>query len=167
MAFNPYCILTKQLLEAFAKSGKRYFVRQTFKRGRDYFNSDVKEYFLICHYAHADEAIAHFNALTADGNRFLYDWEIPEHRSRLYIAAQHPRGYKIYANVFEKNWLRHITNRLKYRVRRYIDSTLQWRPSNSDTVECQFYSEFGETYAMIKLRNQEVRLKLEDIETIA
>lgn len=164
--FNPYCIFTKDLLEAFVKSGKRYFVRQTFVRGRDHFNTDIKEYFLICHYDNSDEALTHFNAISTDGNRFLYDWEIPEHRARLYIAAQHPGGFKVYANVFEKNWLRHITNRLKYRVRRYIDNTLQWHPAGGETVECQFYSHFGETHAMIKLRNQEVRLKLEDIETI-
>lgn len=73
----------------------------------------------------------------------------------------------MYANVFEKNWLRHITNRLKFKVRRYIDNTLQWHPANSDTVAFRFYSQFGETHAAIKLRNQEVRLKLEDIENIA
>lgn len=164
--FNPYCIFTKELLDAFEKSGKRYFVRQTFKRGIDHFNTDIKAYFLVCHYDNLDDALAHFNAIAGDGNRFLYDRQIPEHRSRLYVAAQHPRGFKVYANVFEKNWLRHITNRLKYKVRRYVDNTLQWRPANSETVDCQFYSHFGETHALIKLRNQEVRLKLEDIETI-
>lgn len=167
MAFNPYCTLTAQLLEGFVKARKRYFVRQTFKRGRDFFNNDIKEYFLVCHYEDAGEAMAHFNALPGDGNRFLYDWEIPEHRARLYMAATQPAGFKVYANVLEKNWLRHITHRLKYKFRRYIDNTLQWRPATSDIVECQFYSHFGETHALIKLRNQEVRLKLEDIETIS
>ncbi|MGB8192452.1 MAG: hypothetical protein WCF67_11065 [Chitinophagaceae bacterium] len=167
MAFNPFSPLTTDLLDAFIKSGKRYFVRQTFRRGRDHFNTDVKEYFLICHYTDIGYALAHFNGIEEDAYRFLYNWDDKEHRSKLEIAAQNPPGFRIYANVFEKNWQRHITNPIKYKIRRYIENSLQWRPSTGETVDFQLYSHFGETFARITHNNKEVRLKLADIESIA
>lgn len=163
--FNPYAIFSAKLLDAFVKSGKRYFVRQTFPRGLNKFNPMIKAAFLISHYSDTAGAGAHYNALEGDGNRFLYDWQDVEHKNKLIIASKNPPGYTIYANVWEVNWKSAITPELKDQVRRYVASALNWRPARGEQLQFDIYAQFGEPYVKLKLRGmQEVKVKLEEIE---
>lgn len=163
--FNPFCIFSPKLLNAVVKANKRYFVRQTFKRGFSYLDEGIRGYFIISHYDDLKEAQEHFEAISRDGNRFLYDWEDPEHREKLIIASKNPPGFKVYANLFERNWERHITDQFRCRIRRYIEDRLHWRPTRSDTINFHIEMRYGEAYGRIQTRNLEVSVLLEEIET--
>ncbi|MEJ7740461.1 MAG: hypothetical protein WKF97_23840 [Chitinophagaceae bacterium] len=164
--FNPFSPLSKPLLDAFVKAGKKYFVRQTYNRARDHFDQGIKGCFIFTHYAEIGHAQHHYGAISQDPNKFLYEWDNPEHQSKLNIAASKPSGYKIYATVFQRDWEKTITNQLKEKVRKYIDYKLGWKPGRGETVAFTIYVSYGELYAKLKLRAQEVRVKLEDIENL-
>ena len=157
-------MLTRPLLEAFAESGKKYFVRQTFSRAKDDFPADNRGYFIITHYEEKGHAEHHYGAVSEDPFRFMYHWDNSDHRSRLFLAAEQPKGYKIYASVFNKDWEKQITGALKQKLRNYVESKLGWNPAVMDTVGFDIYVHYGELFARLKLRTQEVRVKLEEIE---
>ncbi len=164
--FKPFAPLSRVLLEAFIKSGKRYYVRQTFRRGKNMPGEAMKGCFIFTHYGEIGHAQHHLGAISEDHNRFLYEWDNPDHRQRLITAAGPPGGYKIYSSVFEKDWQKWITVPLKEKVKKFIDYKLIWKPGRGDTVGFEIYVHYGELYAKLKLRTQEVRVKLEDIEKL-
>jgi hypothetical protein len=161
--FNPFAPLSEQLLDAFVKAGKVYFVRQTFKRGKTPLDENIKGYYLITHHSELGAAQAHYGAIAHDPNRYLYDWGKEEDQKKLKIAAGNPEGYKVFAGVFIQDWERHITDRVKNSVKMYIGS-LGWRPGRNETVTPDFYIQFGDLYLKLKFRNKEVRVRFEDIE---
>lgn len=158
--------LTRQLLDAFVKAGKKYFVRQAYSRGKELLDEGVKGCFIFTHYSEAGQAEHHLGAIAHDPNRYLYNWDKPEDQNKLLIAAGKPDGYKIYSSVFEKDWQKQITLLLKTKVKKYIDYSLDWKPGRGETVDFQIFTNYGELYAKLKLRTQEVRVKLEVIEKL-
>lgn len=164
--FNPFVPLTRPLLEAFVKAGKRYFVRQTYVRGKELLDEGVKGCFIFTHYSEAGQAEHHLGAIAHDPNRYLYNWDEPKDQQKLLVAACNPTGYKIYSSVFDKDWQKQITLPLKTKVKKYIDFSLGWKPGRGETVDFQIFSNYGELYAKLKLRTQEVRVKLELIEKL-
>ena len=163
--FNPLALFDQEALNGFINEGKKYFVRQTFNRARDHFDEGIKGYFLFCHYNDYFRAKEHYDAISKDPNRFLYDWEKPEHKERLTIAAAKPEGFKIYTNTFMPDWERHVTNRIKEKVRAYVRK-LGWKPDRGESVNPVFYPHFGEVYVSLRLKGREVRVKFEEIEKI-
>lgn len=163
--FNPFALLSAPLLQAFVNTGKKFFVRQRFNRASDHFHDQVQGYFIITHYAEKGHAEHHYGAISQDPYKCFYEWENDEHRNKLIVAASQPEGYKIYAAVFVPDWQKHITNPLKQKLRNYVESKLGWKPSVAETVAFDIYVNYGELYAKLKLRNQEVRIKLAEIET--
>lgn len=163
---NPFSPLSRPLLDAFIKSGKKYFVRQTYTRCRNLLEDGLKGCFIFTHYAEIGHAQHHIGAISEDSGRFLYEWDNKEHQQRLIVSAGSPAGYKIYSSVFEKDWQKWITMPLKDKVKKYIDDTLHWKPGGGETVDFQIYINYGELYAKLKLRAQEVRIKLEVIENL-
>jgi hypothetical protein len=161
--FNPLAIWTEKALEGFVGEGKRYFVRQSFERARKSFGDEDKSYFLFCHYQVYSQAREHFDALFDDPFRFLYDWEIEDHRQRLLLAANQPPGYEIYSNTFMPDWERHITSRLKQKIKAFIQSH-GWKPGREDGVLIDFYPHFGEVMVTLRFRKQKLSVKLEEIE---
>lgn len=161
---NPFALLTVPLLQAFVNSGKKYFIRQSFNRARDHFDEGMKGYFIISHYGEKGHAEHHLGAISEDRYRFMYDWENMDHRRKLLTAAAQPQGYRIYASVFNQDWEKYLTNPLKQKLRNYVESKLHWKPSVAETVGFDIYVNYGELYARLKLRNQEVRVKLAEIE---
>lgn len=164
--FNPFAPLSRALLDAFIKSGKNYFVRQTFPRGKGLLEPPVKGSFILTHYAEIGHAQHHLGAISQDPNRFMYEWASTTHQQLLITAAGSPEGYKIYSSVFEKDWQQRITAPVKEQIKKYIDHTLGWKPGKGETVNFDIYVNYGELYAKLKLRSQEVRLKLEHIEKL-
>lgn len=163
---NPFHPFTTPLLDAFVQHDKNYFVRQTFRRGIPPLNTDVKGAYLISHYDDQSRAQVHYDALAGDPNRFLYDWKNPEHQQKLRIAAASPAGYKVFSSVFEKNWERHITDRIKKGIRLYVTG-LGWQPSQSEGLSTDFYQTFGELYISLKYKTREVKVKFEEIELLS
>lgn len=112
--FNPFYPFTQKLLDAFVAKGKTYFVRQTFARGRNPFDSQEKGSFLFTHYDNLVTAQDHYGAISHDRNRFLYDWNNTEHQDKLRIAASNVfKEYRNYASVFRTDYERGLTDNLK------------------------------------------------------
>src|SRR6476659_5972567 len=88
--FNPLALFDARALEGFVREGKTFFVRQSFPRGLDPFDDNLKGAFLICHYDNYFMAKEHYDALSEDPNRWLYSWEKMTDRGRLEIAASQP-----------------------------------------------------------------------------
>lgn len=161
---NPFPLLTGQLLVSFIKTGHKYFVRQTYKRGIDHFDDTIKAAFLISHYSDKSKADIHFKALTADGNRFLYDINEPEHLQKLQTAAEQPKGFKIYTPLLQNEW--RPTNALSQQIKKYIGGNLNWQPKKSEGVKCNLFLQFGELFLTLKWKSSEVKIPLSEVERL-
>ncbi len=160
--FNPFCLLSKELLDAFIRSGKKYFVRQSFTLNR---SSGSRE-FMLTHYPDIAFAQEHMGAIEHDPYRQLYRWDDEDHRRRLIIAASQPQGFAIWTALFRKDWERGITAEVEAMVRAYIKS-IGWKPSRADGVTPQYFMHYGSLYLMLKFGSRQVRVKFEDIQKLA
>lgn len=165
--FNPLCLLSEKLLDAFVKSGKKYFVRQTYDRGINLADKDIKGCFLISHYSDLHDARQHYEALSADTYRFLYDWHHPEDQKRLKLAAAQPEGYKVFASVVMPDWQKRAEKMLKAKVRSFVTARLKWFPARNDAVDFDLYPHFGEIFVKMSFRNQEIKVALSEVEKIS
>jgi hypothetical protein len=162
--FNPFVMLTMPLLEAFVKAGKTFFVRQHFATDRIHHASHIKASFLFSHYAEIGHAQHHYGAIAQDPYKYIYQWENADDQKKLITAASQPRGYHVFASVFAENWQKKLTTEWKQKLRRYIEEVVKDKPSAHTPVDFEIYVHYGELYVRFKLRNQEVRVKLEEIE---
>jgi hypothetical protein len=162
--FNPFYPFTKQLLDAFVQRDRRYFVRQSFDRGKGAFDEGIKGYFLFSYYDNLTTAQDHFGAISHDPNRFLYDWENPEHRQKLETAASGLKEYKVFASVLRPDYEKGLTDTIKKRIRGYVSSRLGWYPKGSDTLDTNFELQFGELYIRLKYGGRQAKVKFEEIE---
>lgn len=144
--YNPLHPFTAPLLDAFVKSGKVYFVRNTFPRAFDHFDEGVKGYFLITHYDDRSKAMAHYDAIGHDKHRYFYEYSNPGHLEKLKVAASQPTGYRIYSAVFVEDWEKHITKELKEKVNRYMYRHTKWKPGRGEKTSLNFYFQFGQLY---------------------
>jgi hypothetical protein len=161
---NPFPLYSERLLDALIKAGHKYFVRQTYKRGFDHFDTEQRGSFLITHYNDLNKANIHYEALTNDGNRFLYDISNSEHLEKLRVASRQPVGYKIYTPLLQQEWK--PSPQIAQGIRRYIDYKLRWKPAREETVQTNLFTQFGELFITLKFRIQEVKVPLADIEKV-
>ncbi|MBS1663270.1 MAG: hypothetical protein JST68_19660 [Bacteroidetes bacterium] len=156
--YNPFPLLTTGLLEDELAKGKHYFVRQTFVRGWD---AQHKATFLIRAYPAEEKEMAeqHIQTLQNDGNAFLYDAAIPDHREKLKIAASQPIGYKIfYAARVGTKWKPPVAYEQK--MRNYIGKHHPgWRK-----IEIGLHEEFGELFLKFSHKDEEDTIPFDRIE---
>lgn len=162
--FNPFFPFTNQLLDAFVAKGKKFFVRQTFERGMNPFDKEVKGSFLFSHYDNLTTAQDHFGAISHDSRRFLYDWNNPEHQQKLKVAASGLKEYKNYASVLRPDYEKGITDKLKKKIRQYVSDSLGWHIKGSDTLDTNFEMQFGELFMRFKHGSRQAKVKFEEIE---
>lgn len=161
--FNPLYPFTKDLLKAFVKSGKIYFVRNKYSAAFDHFDGGAKN-FLITHYDDISKAKAHFNSIAFDPHRFMYHWKISEHKEKLLIAASQPQGYKIYSSLFLPNWEKKITINTKEKINRYMYAHTNWKPGSGEKTHLNFYFQFGQLYFTLSYNGNKITGKFEEIE---
>lgn len=160
--FNPFTLFSPELLAAFIKAERTYFVRQEFPRGiRDEENIRV---FLFSHYPDIAFAKEHYGAIAHDSSRKLYNWADEQDREKLLIAASQPTGYKIFSSLVVPDWKERAERLLTQQVRRFVSGKLEWHPRRSEKVTFDLFIQFGDLYARLYLRNEELRVKLEEIE---
>jgi len=162
--YNPFPLLTKGLLKDQVDKGKRWFVRQTFRRGME---ARLKAAFLIRGYEEKERVLAeqHMTALQRDGNAFLYDAAIPGHLEKLSIAAGQPLGYKVfYAAKKGVDWKPPTTYQQK--IRHYINRHHpNWRTRNEGgEIQAGLYEEFGELFIKFSHGHEEDTIPFETIE---
>lgn len=159
MTFNPMALLTTEVLEGLAQAGHRYFVRQSFARGAE---PGIRS-LIYTHYKDYFRAKEHLDVLAQDASRRLYNWEDSTDREKLRIAAGQPQGFRIYANLFRRDWEKRLSRMLREKMRRYINH-LDWEPKAGESIEPQFYPHFGEVYVSLQYKGREVRINFEEIE---
>lgn len=162
--FNPFAPFTIDLLNAFVQAGKKYFVRQTFPRGKSIMEPDLKGSYLYTHYNDAGSAQTHLSIIKDDPHRFLFDWTIEDHKLRLVKAANGMEGYKIYSSMLYDDVDKLVPQKLKSSMMAYLKYKLNWYPSRNDNLQFQFYPQMGELYIEMKFRNKEVRIPVSEIE---
>lgn len=162
--FNPFYPLTGELLEAFVARGKKYFVRQTFNRGRKPFDHEVKGSFLFSHYDNFTTAQDHFGAISHDPNRSFYDWSNPQHQQKLKVAAGGLKAYECYASVLRPDYEKGLNDKVKKKIRQYVSNSLGWPIKGGDTLDTNFELQFGELFIRFKHGARQARVKFEEIE---
>jgi hypothetical protein len=159
--FNPLCLFTTQLLEAFVKNKKKYFVRQAYH----FRNGETGKEFIFSHYQEHSFALHHMGAIEEDPYRYVYEWDHPEHQKKLYLAASQPETYKIWSAVFRKDWEKEITKDVEACVRKYVHS-LGWRPTRNDMIKPEFYMYYGNLYIQLKFKTKTVRVRFEEVQNL-
>lgn len=161
---NPFVLLSTRLLESLLKAGNTFFVRQTYRRGKNLLDPLNKAAFLITHYSDYSLARAHYDALYNDPNRFLYNVTEQEHYDKLATAATQPAGYKIYSPLIQQPWK--PTPEMSAKIRNYINQKLSWSPRRSDMVKADLFVQFGELFITLKYGMDAIQLPLAAIENI-
>lgn len=159
---NPFVLLTTRLLESLIKAGNHFFVRQTYKRGKNELDPLNKAAFLFTHYTDYSRAKTHYDTLDNDPNRFLYNISEAEHYEKLFIAACQPEGFKIYSPIVQQAWK--PTAPIATKIRNYINQKLNWTPARTDAVKADLFVQFGELFITLKYGIHELKLPLADIE---
>ncbi len=162
--YNPFPLLNERLLEDKINEGKRYFVRQTFRRGME---PRLKAAFLLRAYDEEEKEMAnrHMQKITNDPHAFLYDAMEPEHLEKLHIAAKQPFGFKIfYAGKKGVNWKPPVAFQIK--MRRYIrEKHPNWGSiKDGPKVEIGLLEEFGELLLKLSYEDEEEMIPFSDIE---
>lgn len=162
--FNPLYPLTTDVLQATIDRGCVYFVRNTYTQAFDHFDHNIKGYYLFTHYNDLAKAEAHYNSIKHDKSRFLYDWNNPEHQDRLKKAAASPQGYKIFSTYFLPDYKKKITNPLKDKINKYMYRHTDWKPGRGETVNVDFFLQFGTLYITMSYAGQQIKVNFTDIE---
>ncbi len=163
--YNPFPLLNETLLKEQVAKGKRFFVRQTFRRGME---GRLKAAFLLRAYGEEEKGRADEHLLAIgprDGNAFLYDATVPEQLEKLRVAARQPFGYKIfYAAKKGVDWKPPAVYEEK--IRRYLLRRHSgWRNAGQgEKIQVGLYEEFGELFLKFSYKEEEEILPFEDIE---
>ena len=162
--YNPFPLLNEKLLIDKIKEGKKYFVRQTYKRG---FQERLKAAFLFRAYGEDEKDLAekHFEKIGDDKNAFLYDATNHDHLEKLHIAAKQPFGYKVfYAGKKGIEWK--PPYQYQQKMRKYIRAEHPgWRTqTGGDKIEIGLYEEFGELFLKFSFEGEDDKVPLAEIE---
>ncbi|HXB45361.1 MAG TPA: hypothetical protein VNV85_14950 [Puia sp.] len=162
--YNPFPLLSETLLDEKIKSGKRFFVRQTFPRGMQ---PRLRAAFLFRAYEWKEEQLAkeHMQLLTRDANAFLYDAEDLDHLKRMKQAAKQPHGFKIfYAGKKGVEWEppKDYQEKMKAYIRQMHPN---WRTKkDGEKIAIGLFEEFGELFLKFSFENQQDKLPFDEIE---
>jgi hypothetical protein len=162
--FNPLYPFTKDVLETTVARGCYYFVRNNYPPAFDHFQDHIKGYFLFTHYNDLSKAEAHFNSITQDPYRKLYNWEVAADQEKLRIAANHPEGYKIFSAYFLPDYKKLVTANIKQKINQYIFRYTNWKPGRGETVHIDFFLQFGALYISLGFAGQQLKITFEEIE---
>jgi hypothetical protein len=162
--YNPFPLLNERLLQDKIKEGKRYFVRQTFRRGME---PRLKAAFLFRAYEEEEKEIAqsHMEKIAKDPHAFMYDATMQEHLVKLHIAAKQPFGFKIYyAGKKGMDWKPPVAYQIK--MRKYIqEKHPTWGTiKDGPQVEVGLMEKFGELLLKLSYENEEELIPITYIE---
>ena len=162
---NPLAILTPELLDGLITGGHRYFIRQSFIRGKNPLDHETKEAFLITPYRDFSEVNAHLQAIKYDGRKYVYQigdqWEL----DKLYIAARQPEGYKVFVALLrEPRWK--PPKMLTPKINNYLRAYTRWKPERGIETRVNLFMQFGELFLILQYKSEEIKVPLLDIEKL-
>lgn len=163
--YNPFPLLTPDLLQEKLAAGKRWFVRQTYLRGKT--ASQVRMAFLLRAYNETEEKMAreHLSNLKNDAYAHLYDAHDSGENQKLFIAATQPSGYQIYyAGTLHKDW--QPPAEYRDRIRNYIRTYHPgWKPkSKSEAIRAGLHEQHGMLFLKLSFKEEEEIIPFELIE---
>lgn len=161
---NPLALLTTELLNALLAHGFNFFVRQSYPRGRDHFDSALKEAFLITPYVEIGEAQRHFDHISSDPRRHLYQIHLPEELEKLKIAASQPDGYKIYIDKLSAPRWRAPAD-MNSKIHRYLRTNTKWKAREGE-IAVNLFLHYGELMLRLTNGREEIKINLSEIERL-
>ncbi len=165
--FQPFHEMKNQVILKFKQAGKRYLVTQTYERGRNDLMQAGKEPILMSHYDDPGLAQIHYNAIPeGDKYRFILDLENENHLLRIQEMLHPKSRYIVYAKLvfYKQDELEeYLKKRYFDKVSRFIAAKTNWHlGKNKFATHLQII--FGELYLEIRLHNERIRVKFEEIE---
>lgn len=161
---NPLALLREDLIDAMIQEGNTFYVRQTYLRGINHLDENMKGAFLFTHYKDRQRAQAHVDSLRHDQYVKLYDVNQPSDKEKLYTAARQPEGYQVFAAVLkDREWK--PPPQLANHIKNYISSKTNWKPRGKQSLSASLLLEFGELFLSLKSGEGELKVPLKDIET--
>lgn len=166
--FNPHERFQPRFIQAFQKARKFYLVSQTFKRGKDLFADETKDYLILTHYDDHGSAIIHKNALTHDKYAAVVDLQNEAHVKKLQEMLNPQSKYILFSSLITDPATveRTMNNIYEAQIRAYINTKLNWRIPANYTIHPKLELIFGELFIQLGFGSQKVKLKLEDLEKI-
>jgi hypothetical protein len=159
---NPLKLLIKDALDELAAQGSRYFVRQSYPRGK---TARLKEAFLITPYTAIESATEHLQAIQPDPRKLIYDIQDPIQREKLYTAATQPQGYGVYLNRLKDHEWKPDAE-LVVRVKKYISMYTGWKPGRSTQINVELTLLFGELHLNLQHGKDTRQISLNDLEKL-
>jgi len=161
---NPLSLLREDLIDAMILEGNTFYVRQTYLRGINHLDENMKGAFLFTHYKDKQRAQAHIDSLRHDHYAKLYDVNRPSDKEKLYVAARQPEGYQVFAAVLkDRDWK--PPAQLANHIKNYVSSFLKWKPRGKQSLSVSLILEFGELFINLRSGEGEVKIPLKDVET--
>ena len=162
--FNPLFPFTKEVLEATVERGCYWFVRNSYPLAFDHFDTDIKACFIMTHYNDHAKAVAHVNSIDRNASGKLYDWNDAADQEKLYVAADHPKGYKIFSAYFLPDYKKKITVNTRAKINHYLRMHTDWEPGKGETVAVDLFLRFGILYASLGYAGEQIKITFEEIE---
>lgn len=159
--FNPLQAFEERFIRLFQQKGVKAFVKQTYKRGRPDFNEKNTEAFVLIHFQSLVAAQQYFDVLKEDPGRELLKPETPEDTEKIRHLLH---TSKVFTMLKVKEAESKARKLLDKKIRAFIEYKLHWRPGSQDEVRFGLDVQFGEVYAKLTFRSQEIKVKLEEIE---
>lgn len=162
---NPLALLTTELLDSLIASGHRFFVRQSYPRGKQPLDNKTKEALLITAYTDFSEVNAHFQAVKLDSRKYVYDIQLAGEKEKLYRAASLPEGYKVFVALLAvKKWKPPIL--LAPKLKNYLRVYTKWKPERGQDTLVSLYIQFGELFLKLRYGTEEIKVPLSEIEKL-
>ncbi|HTQ29158.1 MAG TPA: hypothetical protein VMI35_13565 [Puia sp.] len=164
--FNPFEKFRAAFIDGFRKAGKQYLVSQTYQRGKDPFDESTRTALLLSQYDTLSHAQIHLSAIKDDKYAAIIDLENEKHREKIKDMLMPDSPYIVFSILIpDKNEMdKRLFKKFEQKIRRYIDNKTTWRIPASDTVNSVLDIAFGELFILLKWRNNQLRLKLDDLE---
>lgn len=159
--FNPAYPFTKELFDSFMARGVRHFVRSTYKRGTGGMDTQA---FLISHYHKEAEAARHFNAVTNDLHRDIFDTNDPLEAERLRKETAPGINRLSFSQLIHPENEKIATSRFREHTRRWLLNNTHWDLKGGIAIYPKLYFQLGELYVRIAHKGEEIKMKFEELE---
>ena len=161
--YNPLALLSELLLNALIQHGYKYFVRQSYPRGKDHFEDVIKETFIITPYKLLSEAESHLLHIS-DTRKYIYDSQQPADKSKLTTAASQPVGYRVFVDkLAAPRW--EPPPDLHSKISNYLRVNTRWKAKDA-SVDVALFIEYGELMLKISNGKQLFKIPLNEVERL-
>lgn len=166
MVYNPFYIWHKELLDAMIESGQKYFVRQSFPRGKVDAPETVKHVFQISEYDELAVANHHMQIINrVDPYAHLYDITKESEKIKLYLTVENYSEYLIYSNTAHPHWKIKL-KKYEPKIRNFIENRIGWKPKGKETVIVGLHNQYGSMYITFKYGRDKARYLFDELDKL-